>query len=382
MVGARMSVTELRLDFPACLAADFPSEVPAAARAVQCVVDAVRGRDVSSLAEHSPELAAFDWNAYLRCSIARMAHIAGALRRRSIAGGRMLDYGSYFGNCSLMFSAAGFSVDAIDSYRRYGTAFEPVRGRMRDAGVSVLDFDDVGRDLHGLEESRYDVVLCLGVIEHIPHTPRLLLQSLSRVLKPGGCLVLDTPNHAYIYHRQRLSRGESVMASLEAQFASDPPFEGHHREYTPREIAWMLRRSGHGDISIELFNYSVYALTVLTGEDLANYWATALDPEARELIMSVSIKAGAAGAQDGGERFEETEPSWVAGVPADVRDQLKTASAASLGVKALEGHYAAEIATRDREIADAHERIGALQRQLDAGLSARLARAWKRAFGG
>ncbi len=375
-----MSDAVLRLDFPDCLARDFPAEIPAATRAVSCVLDAVRGRDVSGLADHSPELASFDWTSYLRCSIARMAHIAAALRRRGVSGGRLLDYGSYFGNFSLMFASAGFRVDAIDSYRRYAGAFEPVRDLLRNAGVSLRDFDDDGRDLHGLEAGAYDVVLCLGVIEHVPHTPRLMLQSMTRVLKPGGCLVIDTPNHAYLYHRQRLARGESVMANLETQFRSEPPFEGHHREYTAREIAWMLQQTGQRDISIELFNYSVYALASLAGEDLVNYWATALDPSSRELIMAVSVKGTGGPATPGGERIEETEPSWVASVPGDIRAQLAKESAASLSARTLEQYYAGEIATRDREIASAHEQIGALQRRIDSALTARIGRAFRRLF--
>jgi len=387
MVGARVSATALRLDFPDCLAASFPDELPAAVRTVDCVLDAIAGRDVASLAAHSPELGGFDWPSYLRCSIARMTHISAALKRRG-ARGRMLDYGSYFGNFSLMFAGAGCRVDAVDSYADYGAAFEPVRELMRSADVALHDFEQVGRDLRGFSEATYDVVLCLGVIEHVPHTARQLLQSLTRVLKPGGCLVIDTPNHAYLYNRQRLARGESVMAHLPAQFYSDPPFEGHHREYTAAEIAWMLEQSGQRDVSLELFNYSVYALPVLTGQDLVNYWATALDPESRELVMAVSIK-GAGGAPaptpvpapgDVRALIEETEPGWVASVPADIRRDLGASSAADLGVRRLEQHYAGEIAIRDRDVALAHEQIGALQRRLDSRLPARIGRAFRRLF--
>jgi 2-polyprenyl-3-methyl-5-hydroxy-6-metoxy-1,4-benzoquinol methylase len=380
-------VTEVavRLDFPDCLSASFPEDVPAAVRAVECVLEAVRGRDVTSLAAHSPELAGFDWTGYLRCSVARMAHVRAALRRRGMTGGRMLDYGSYFGNFSLMFAGSGFQVDAVDSYAAYGSAFEPARQAMRKAGVAVHDVDAVGRDLQGLPSDAYDIVLCLGVIEHVPHTPRLLLQSLTRVLKPGGCLVIDTPNHAYLYHRQRLMTGESVMANLAAQFHSDPPFEGHHREYTAAEIAWMLEQSGQRDVSLELYNYSVYALPVLTGQDLANYWATALDPQAREIIMAVSIK----GAQrptthalrspaEIGELIEETEQAWVDAVPDDVRAALASQSPTQLGVRRLEDYYIREIARRDRDIAAAHEQLGALQRERDRRLLSRVRRAWSR----
>jgi SAM-dependent methyltransferase len=382
-----MSGAVLRLEFPQCLAADFPEELPAAARAVGCVLDAVQGRDVSSLAAHSPELAAFDWPSYLRCSIARMVHVAAALRRRGIVTGRVLDYGSYFGNVSLMLAARGFQVDAIDGYRDYGSAFDPVQQLLRNAGVTLHDFADAGRDLHGVPAEAYDVVLCLGVIEHVPHTPRLLLQALTRVLKPGGCLVIDTPNHAYLYHRQRLAGGDSVMADLSAQFHADPPFEGHHREYTAPEMAWMLEQSGQGGVAIELFNYSVYALPVLTGQDLANHWATALDPMSRELIMAVSTKSAAANSHRPLRRpdemqgvIEETEPGWVASVPEDMRQQLRVSTAAAVGVRQLEEYYSAEIAERDRQIAAAHEQIGALHRERDTRLSARLGRYVKRLF--
>ncbi|HVZ23088.1 MAG TPA: class I SAM-dependent methyltransferase [Vicinamibacterales bacterium] len=375
----------LRLNFPECLAGSFPADLPAAVRAVDCVLDAVKGRDVVSLAAHSPELAAFDWPGYLRCSIARMAHIAAALRRRGIAAGRLLDYGSYFGNFSLMFAGAGFHVDAVDGYRAYGSAFAPMQDLMRQAGVTLHDFESVGRDLHDIPADTYDVVLCLGVIEHVPHTPRLLLQSLTRVLKPGGCLVIDTPNHAYLYHRQRLMAGESVMANIAAQFRAEPPFEGHHREYTPSEVAWMLEQSGQCDVSLELFNYSVYALSSLTGTDLANYWAMALDPTSRELIMAVSIKTDTASAGDRPMRspddvralIEETEQAWVDAVPPDLR-ALRSESAADAGRRKLEEYYVGEVARRDREIAEAHEQIGALQRERDRRLMSRLARLWRR----
>jgi hypothetical protein len=122
----------------------------------------------------------------------------------------------------------------------------------------------------------------------------------------------------------------------------------------------------------------VYALSVLTGEDLANYWATALDPAARELILALSIKGSDS---KPAAVIEETEPSWVASVPADVREQLAVASAASVGVRKLEEHYVGEIAKRDREIAAAHEQIGALQRQIDTRFSARLARLVNRVSG-
>jgi 2-polyprenyl-3-methyl-5-hydroxy-6-metoxy-1,4-benzoquinol methylase len=371
----------LRLSYPESLAADFPRELGAAEQAVARVLPQLNV-NLASLARHSPALSHHEWETYLRCSIARMVHMAAALNRRGVSSGRLLDYGSYFGNFSSMFAAAGYQVDAIDGYRDYGEAFTGIRQLLADAGVTVLDFDQVGRDLHGLPAGGYDVVLCLGVIEHVPHTPRLLLQSLDRVLAPGGLLLIDTPNHAYIYHRLRLSRGESVMADIAAQFHADPPFEGHHREYTASELVWMLGQIGHGDIAVESYNYSVYGLSALTGEDLVNYWATALDPSGRELVMTASRKGTAAARiEDWRQLYLETEPHWVASIPEGIRAQLRTSTPESLGRVKLEEYFTAEIARRDRENAALHERIGELTRERDRRITARVSRLWRRLAG-
>jgi 2-polyprenyl-3-methyl-5-hydroxy-6-metoxy-1,4-benzoquinol methylase len=385
VVGAVTTETALRLDYPALLADDFAAQLPGAARAVDAVVERITNHDFSSLAEHSPELTGNAWPVYLRCSIARMVHMAAALERRGIRSGRILDYGSYFGNISLMFRERQFEVEAVDGYATYGAAFGSIVEMLRQAGVMVRDFNDVGRDLHGLPTDHFDVIFCMGVIEHIPHTARTLLQPLNRVLKPGGWLVIDTPNIAYLYNRQRLARGESVMATIASQYYADPPFEGHHREYTAAELVWMLRQIGHRDIGVELFNYSVYSLPVLTGADLANYWATALDPSARELILTLSRKPrtgeGAdADTSDWPTLFNETEPSWVRRVPPAIASDLQRESARDVGARQLEQYYLAEIARRDRDVADANGRLGALQQAYDRLWPVRLRRYWQGAL--
>ncbi len=156
---------------------------------------------------------------------------------------------------------------------------------MRAAGVAVADTADVGFDLKGFEPIAFDAVLCMGVIEHVPHTPRLLLAAIDRVLRPGGLLVLDTPNLAYEYQRHKLLNGQSVFAPIETQFETDVPFEGHHREYTPAEIRWIINRIGYEEIELEMYDYSIFGFPELRGRDLAHWRAMEANPEHRELIF-------------------------------------------------------------------------------------------------
>lgn len=134
----------------------------------------------------------------------------------------------------------------------------------------------------------YDAVVCARVIEHIPHTPRQLLETLTSVLKPGGVLVLDTPNLAYLYRRLALLDGQTIFSPIAQQFYTELPFEGHHREYTTAEVEWMLRAVGHEVVSIETFNYNVFGQTELVGKHAAYHREMQADPTLREIIIAVS----------------------------------------------------------------------------------------------
>jgi SAM-dependent methyltransferase len=317
---------KLDLDFPRCLEVDFPAELPGAQAAFEAIDGAIAGADFTPLARRSPALAAFDWHGYLRCSIARMVHAAAALRRRGVVGGRLLDYGSYFGNFALMFARRGFAVDAVDSYGAYGHTFDGPKRLLAEAGVRLVDFSEVGYGLDGFDD-RYDVVLCMGVIEHIPSSPRPLIETLDRALRRGGLLVLDTPNLVHLYNRQKFARGETVLADIAAQYETELPFEGHHREYTIPELVWMLRRIGHERISVEAFNYSSYALGTLFARDVHNHWNMVRDPSLREYLMTVSARPAASGARrdaddaDWRTLIEDPERFWLRALPSEMVDQ-------------------------------------------------------------
>jgi 2-polyprenyl-3-methyl-5-hydroxy-6-metoxy-1,4-benzoquinol methylase len=216
-----------------------------------------------------------------------------ALTTNVASGGRVLDYGSYFGNFGLACQAMAFRVEAIDSYRQYGQALAPWAAAQRDAGIGVHDFADIGYDLSPMGHGVFDAIICAGVIEHLPHTPRLMLETLTAALKPGGILILDTPNLAYLYKRLALLEGQSIFAPISQQYFTDVPFEGHHREYTVAEVEWLLRTVGHDIVSIETFNYSVFGQSRIQGEHVAYYREMESDPSLRELILSVSRRPAA-----------------------------------------------------------------------------------------
>lgn len=388
------------MNFPACLAADFADELPAAAGAVDRVLEAIDGSSsFAALEDRSPGLRGNDWTNYLRCSEARMVHAARLLSTQGMRTGRVLDYGSYFGNFALMMRARGFAVDALDAFDTYRPSLDPILDLLHRDGINTIDFGAVGRDLSGIADQQYDVVMCMGVIEHIPHTPRLLLDSLARVLKPGGCLVMDTPNLAQLPNRQRLAKGEPVMTPIAIQYHATIPFEGHHREYTADEMAWMIQEAGLELQALDLFNYSAYGHDTLHGRDAINHWRMVATPTMRELVMVVGRRP-----QPGGSParinwpsvFTDAERYWLDRLPGnvvretgeeivgnelllvDLQDGIVTRDRL---LAELQAERTEAVRARDAEIASLNDRLGRLQYAFDMTPGERLKRLWRRLTG-
>jgi len=388
------------LDFPACLAADFPDDLPHAVRAVDEVLEAVAVSDsFEPLEERSPGLRGNDWSNYLRCSEARMVHAARLIRKIGLTTGRMLDYGAYFGNFSLMMRARGFEVDAIDSFETYRPSLNPILDLLQRRGVRTLDFSRAGRELEGLPSASYDLVMCMGVIEHIPHTPRLLLAALARMLKPGGVLIMDTPNLAQLANRQRLARGEPVMTPIAIQFHAAIPFEGHHREYTADEMAWMIQAAGLELAAMDLFNYSAYVHRTLAGRDAINHWRMVANPTMRELVMIAARKPAVDAPvvpREWRELFTDAEAYWHNRLPPEISSESGDAIVGNelLLVDLQEGIAERDrmlatvqadcnqmVSTRDVELSDLRDRLGLLQHAFNMTPSERLKRFWQRLTG-
>ena len=104
--------------------------------------------------------------------------------------GRLLDVGCGNGAFLKLAQTAGWSVQGID--------FDPIAvDEARRQGLAV--------ELGGIDQladqgQTYDWITCSHVLEHV-HEPQQLLQSLHRLLRPGGTLWLQTPNLESIGHR-------------------------------------------------------------------------------------------------------------------------------------------------------------------------------------
>src|SRR5579871_5322066 len=107
-------------------------------------------------------------------------------------GLQVLDVGCGSGANSAALAAKGHAVTGVDISV---IAIEQYRARGFD-GVVV----DLERDSLGFPDSTFDLAFCSEVIEHMT-MPERLVSEMERVLKPGGALVLSTPNSAFWVYR-------------------------------------------------------------------------------------------------------------------------------------------------------------------------------------
>ncbi|MAG59018.1 MAG: hypothetical protein CMJ83_22245 [Planctomycetes bacterium] len=97
---------------------------------------------------------------------------------------------------------------------------------------------------------RHDVVFMGEIIEHLWASPRMVLGGIARWIKPGGYLVLQTPNAAALERRLMLLFGKNPYEMLRE--GTNP---GHIREYTADELIPLALDHGLDVVKIHYENY-------------------------------------------------------------------------------------------------------------------------------
>lgn len=106
-------------------------------------------------------------------------------------GGRLLEVG--FGNPSTLMTMRELGWDVV------GVETDPVS--VANARALGLDARQGALEAHAFPDASFDVVYASHVLEHV-HDPLDLLRECYRVLKPGGAVVMTTPNLASWGHRR------------------------------------------------------------------------------------------------------------------------------------------------------------------------------------
>ena len=109
-----------------------------------------------------------------------------------------------------------------------------------------IDHFDAEKDVFPYPGEYFSTVVCGELIEHLFEDPMHMMSEVNRILKPGGHLVLTTPNIASLRGISAILQGYHP-GFFHAYLKPAESGEGdarHNREYVPREIQQLLEGSG------------------------------------------------------------------------------------------------------------------------------------------
>jgi SAM-dependent methyltransferase len=174
---------------------------------------------------------------------------------------RVLDVGAGAGAFSQRLKDLGYAVTALDS--------DPEKWIPPDITFLRLDID---AGIAASVRETFDAVCCLEVIEHVEN-PWNLLREIYSVVRPGGYLLLSTPNITSF-----LSRGIFFLTGRFHQFDEGDLSYGHispisafELEYAARKCGWEVLEITPGG-SLSIFDFTTLrpvkwtlALNMLSG---------------------------------------------------------------------------------------------------------------------
>jgi 2-polyprenyl-6-hydroxyphenyl methylase/3-demethylubiquinone-9 3-methyltransferase len=187
---------------------------------------------------------------------------------RPFSGLTLLDIGCGAGLVTEPMARLGFAVTGID-------AGDDMLAAARDhatAGGLAIDYRAETAEALAAAGARFDTVLMLEVVEHVPD-PQALLDAAGRLVAPGGALILSTLNRTARAFVLGIVAAEQVLRWVP---------RGTHdwrRFQRPSELARALRRAGLRLEALEGIHYDLVRDRWFRSPDIAvNYLAMAVYP--------------------------------------------------------------------------------------------------------
>ncbi|HET9476075.1 MAG TPA: class I SAM-dependent methyltransferase [Dehalococcoidia bacterium] len=206
--------------------------------------------------------------AYLHVALDRLLYTLRLLRRIPLQDPSVLEIGArpYF-MTMLLREYLGYNLTALNE----PTAEAPERGVHTLRHLTTGELIEIPYVCANIEQqpfpladASFDLVVFAEVIEHLTYDPTHSLAEIHRVLKPGGYLVISTPNALRWDYLRKMIRGKNYY----------PPYSGygttarHNREFSMEELRELLDGCGYDVLDVHSVRDAAY--------DHPKYWDRAV----------------------------------------------------------------------------------------------------------
>lgn len=127
--------------------------------------------------------------------------------RTVLRGANLLDVGCGGGILSEALAAKGADVTGIDLGE---TALGIARNHVRSSGLSITYRRSSAEALALAEPARYDVVVCMELLEHVPE-PASIVRACAGLVRPGGDVFFSTLNRTPLAGLLAIFMAETVL---------------------------------------------------------------------------------------------------------------------------------------------------------------------------
>ena len=183
-----------------------------------------------------------------------------------LAGKKLLDVGCGGGILAEALAQKGAEVTAIDMAE---LSLKVARMHLAESGLQIDYLQTTVEEFADERGAEFDIVTCLEMLEHVPD-PASVVSAASRLLKPGGRLLLSTLNR---------NPKSFALAIVGAEYLLGLLPKGTHeyrRFIKPSELAAAVRASGLQLRDISGMSYNPLSKNYSLGRDIdVNYLMTA-----------------------------------------------------------------------------------------------------------
>ena len=126
------------------------------------------------------------------------------------------------------------------------TEKKTARSLLGETFTCFIDLFNAEADAFPYADEYFATVICCELVEHLSEDPMHMMAEINRILRPGGKLVMSTPNICSYRSVIGVLSGyhPALFAQYTARHGGNAVEPRHAREYAPRDVALLLEAAG------------------------------------------------------------------------------------------------------------------------------------------